>query len=101
MNDQCNNKISFTIDKILYEREAILQAVALVDKSISVSIDAANSDKVKITLSCDDANLLSLAEAPLKHEITDQQVRRDLNVQFGNLRDKIIEQAFSPIAKAR
>ncbi len=83
------------IEKKLFEREAILAALALTE-SRSCAALRDDGDAVEIEFSAASGDLPAI-ESDFMKELINQQVRRDLNVQFGNLRELIVRQAFSPI----
>lgn len=83
------------LKKTLFEKESILLTLALFQKRASFKIDDIG-DSVNVEfVTQEPADAL---EREFREELVNQQVRRDLNVQFGNLRDMIVQQAFSPIA---
>ena len=59
-----------------------------------------DGDVVKVVFESKDGNTIS-AET-VKHfcnELVDQQVRYNINLQFGHIRDLIVEEAFKPVNK--
>lgn len=85
------------LEKALYEREAILASVLLLQDEINLKICGIEDGNVLVALIGDDLAQLEEGERKFRAELVSQQVRRDLNIQFGNLREAIVQQAFSPL----
>ena len=65
-----NNKFQVVVDMALYAKEAIVAACyKLTDRFF------------------------------VHHELIDQQVRHNTNLQFGHIRELIVEEAFKPVSK--
>ena len=89
-----NNKFQVVVDMALYAKEAIVAACyKLTDRffvhqqtegdSVCVVFDAVSEETVK----------------QFCNELIDQQVRHNTNLQFGHIRDLIVEEAFKPVNK--
>lgn len=85
------------LEKLLYEREAIFSCVQLLHEEANIKICGVEGGDVLLRIEGSDASELAKLEKKFWAELIHQQVRRDLNIQFGNLRDMIVQQAFSPI----
>ena len=91
------NELTLSLEKALYEREAILACVQLFQNESDVSVSGGDSGNVTVSFSGTDTAALEELAKRFRAELVRQQVRRDLNVQFGELREMIVQQAFSPI----
>lgn len=57
-----------------------------------------NNDSIVVTLQSKDEQLVSEETAKLFcNELIDQQIRYNTNLQFGHIRDLIVEEAFKPV----
>ena len=91
------NELTLSLEKALYEREAILACVQLFQNESDVSVSGGDGGNVTVSFSGTDTAALEELAKRFRAELVRQQVRRDLNVQFGELREMIVQQAFSPI----
>lgn len=91
------SEIVLKLEKSLYEREAIFACVQLFQEEASVRICGIEEGNVLVHLEGVDVREVANLEKKFREELIHQQVRRDLNVQFGNLREMIVQQAFFPI----
>lgn len=95
-----DGKILITIDKSIYEKEAVMataykmteSCVFLVkplgEKCLGVYMEPKNNQ---------DKDELKAIAKKFCNQMLDQQLRLDTEKQFGNIRDLLIKQAFSPI----
>ena len=92
----------FFIDKTLYSREAITATVYRFSGDYNISVESSSEDKDKYIIAIERVNKEELddeiKDAFLK-DLTDQQVRLDIEARFGHIRDLIVEEAFKPVMK--
>ena len=94
-----NNKFQVVVDMALYAKEAIVAACYKLTDRFFV-----HQQKQKgilcVVFESKDGNAIS--ESVVKefcNELIDQQVRYNTNLQFGHIRDLIVEEAFKPVNK--
>ena len=90
------------VDKSLYSREAIIATVYRFSGDYNVSVDSSNESEDKYAVTINGKDQIEIG-AEIEHvfmrELTDQQVRLDIEARFGHIRDLIVEEAFKPITK--
>ena len=94
-----NDKFQVIIDMALYAEESLVAACYKFTDRFFVH-QQTDGDVVKVVFESKDGNTIS-AET-VKHfcnELVDQQVRYNINLQFGHIRDLIVEEAFKPVNK--
>ena len=81
-----NNKFQVFADLSIYTKEVIIAATYKFSHLyyIHIATDNENSETEK-------------AAKQFCNELIDQQLRQNVNVQFGHIRDMIVEEAFKPI----
>ena len=90
------------VDKSLYSREAVSATVYRFSGDYYVSVETCpnNDDKYIVSI---EKREMDFCESELKNsfikELTDQQVRLDIEARFGHIRDLIVEEAFKPVTK--
>ena len=90
------------VDKSLYSREAIMATVYRFSGDYNVSVESSSESEDKYAVSIIGKDQIEI-DAEIEHvfmrELTDQQVRLDIEARFGHIRDLIVEEAFKPITK--
>ena len=90
------------VDKSLYSREAIMATVYRFSGDYNVSVESSSESEDKYAVSITGKDQIEI-DAEIEHvfmrELTDQQVRLDIEARFGHIRDLIVEEAFKPITK--
>lgn len=90
------------LEKELYSREAITATVYHFSGDFYVSMGTCPESDDKYIVSIE-KKVRDFSETELKHsfikELTDQQVRLDLEARFGHIRNLIVEEAFKPVTK--
>ena len=97
-----NNKFQLSIDNTLYKNEVITASCyKFSDKYfISQMKDQTNSEIINIIFESKDSEIITeLIPKQFCNELIDQQIRYNTNLQFGKIRDMIVEEAFKPISK--
>jgi His-Xaa-Ser system protein HxsD len=88
--------LSVSIDKTLYEREAVLKAAHRFTDRYNVILDAHDSEFVISFKPKADADLTYVVDN-FRNELIDEQVRCIVQKECGEIRDQIVKKAFSPI----
>lgn len=94
-----NSKFQVVVDMELYAKEAIVAACYKLTDRFFVH-QQAEGDSVYVVFESKDGNAVS--EETVKqfcNELIDQQVRHNTNLQFGHIRNLIVEEAFKPVNK--
>ena len=84
-----NNKFQVVVDMALYAKEAIVAACYKLTDRFFVHQQT-------------EGDSVCVSEETVKqfcNELIDQQVRHNTNLQFGHIRDLIVEEAFKPVNK--
>ena len=90
------------VDKSLFSREAVLATVYRFSGDYNVSVESSNDseDKYAVNITRKDQKEIDAEfEQDFIRELTDQQVRLDIEARFGHIRDLIVEEAFKPVTK--
>lgn len=94
-----NNKFQVVVDMALYAKEAIVAACYKFTDRFYVH-QQTSENNVIVTFETKDGNDISdVIVKQFCNELIDQQVRFNTNLQFGHIRDLIVEEAFKPISK--
>lgn len=92
--------IELSLDNTVYEKEAILAATYALSGLCSNHIESGIDGYFYVTLEPlagnKDLNLNEL-EQHFLNELTDHQLRLDLEKRYGPIRELIVEQAFAPL----
>lgn len=94
--------IKIRITKSIYEKDAILAAIYALSGWCSSSIGPGPDGFFEVTLEPLSDNKyeeldLERVKQCFQNELTDQQLRLDLEKKYGPLRELIVRQAFSPL----
>ena len=81
--------------KKFFERDSVLTVSGKYSEQYFVSVQPVGEFDVEITISAKAQDLLK----QFMNDLIDQQIRIDLQKEFGQLRNIIIEYAFSPVSK--
>ena len=90
------------VDKSLFSREAVLATVYRFSGDYNVSVESSNDSEDKYAINItrkDHTEIYAEFEQGFIRELTDQQVRLDIEARFGHIRDLIVEEAFKPVTK--
>ncbi|TYO96722.1 His-Xaa-Ser system protein HxsD [Geothermobacter ehrlichii] len=97
-----NNKWTINLSKSFYEKAAIFAAAYKLNRFATIQIEPKGENEVLVTFSGIKSLEYGVTGQQLVEEfcreVNDQQLRQELNRQFGRLRDLIVEQAFKPVA---
>ena len=89
-------------EKIYFERDCVLYVAGQYTPNFFVAISPLPDNVVEIVITAKDKK--SISEDLLRqflNDCIDQQIRLDLQKEFGELRQSIVTYAFSPVEKAR
>ena len=92
-------KFQVVVDMALYAKETVVAACYKFTDRFYIHQQTDNN-VVKVVFESKDGNVVS--EEVVKqfcNELIDQQVRYNTNLQFGHIRDLIVEEAFKPVNK--
>jgi His-Xaa-Ser system protein HxsD len=97
-------EIEIYLSKLYYQKEAVFAAAHSVTDNYRVKIEPTENRNVKITLiplreesKANEEKVIN----DLMNRLIDEQVRLDLEKQYGKIRELIIEHAFSPLENLR
>lgn len=94
------NKFQISIDADLYDKEVIVAALYKFSHLFYIHqmTNPAVSSVIDVIFESKDGNAIT-PEIPKQfcNELIDQQIRHNTNMQFGHIRDMIVEEAFKPV----
>lgn len=96
-----DNKFKVAVDATIYAKEAIVAACYKFTGNYYVfQQQSAENNCIDVVFeSKDDTLLTDVIVKVFCNELIDQQVRFNTNLQFGHIRDLIVEEAFKPVNK--
>ena len=94
-------KLLVELSKEMYEKLAVFAAAYKFTDRCTVLVEPVSQHTVGVYFKkksdSNDGKLMEIAEQ-FCNEVLDQQLRLDLEKQYGNIRELIVEHAFSPIS---
>lgn len=94
-----NDKFQVVVDMALYAKEAIVAACYKFTDQYFVH-QQTEGDSVCVVFESKEGNAVSKETVKqFCNELIDQQVRHNTNLQFGHIRNLIVEEAFKPVNK--
>lgn len=97
-----NNKFQVFVDLDLYSKDVLTATIYKFSHLFYIhqQTDKSNSNLVLVIFESKDGNTITV-DIPKKfcNELIDQQLRHNVNAQFGHIRDMIVEEAFKPVSK--
>lgn len=94
-----NNKFQVVVDMLLYAKESLVAACYKFTDRFYVHQQTDGENIVVVFESKDDNTITEEKVKQFCNELIDQQVRFNMNQQFGHIRDLIVEEAFRPVNK--
>lgn len=95
-----NNKFQVIVDLALYSKDVITATIYKFSHLFYIhqQTDKFNPNFVLVIFESKDGNIIT-DDVPKRfcNELIDQQLRHDVNTQFGHIRDMIVEEAFKPV----
>lgn len=98
VNEIDNDKYKVVVDMSLYAKESIAAACYKFTDRFYVHQQSMGNN-VEVVFETKEGN--AVTDAVVKqfcNELIDQQVRYNTNLQFGHIRDLIVEEAFKPVS---
>ena len=93
-----HNKFQVVVDMSLYAKESLVAACYKFTDRFYVH-QYSTGDKVEVVFESKDSNAVTdVIVKQFCNELIDQQVRYNTNLQFGHIRDLIVEEAFKPVS---
>ena len=94
------NKLLVKIDLRIYAKESVNAACYKFTNKFFVNKQISSESESVINVIFESKNEENISEETIKsfcNELIDQQVRYNTNLQFGHIRDLIVEEAFKPV----
>ena len=93
-----DGKLLLELSKELYEKEAVFTSAHKFTDRCTILIEPIDPNSLGVYFKSkrEDSNLLRIAEEYC-NDVLDQQLRLDIERKYGNIRDLIVKQAFSPL----
>ena len=94
-----NDKFQVVVDMSLYAKESLVAACYKFTDHFYVHQQTIG-DNVEVVFESKEGNAVTdVIVKQFCNELIDQQVRYNTNLQFGHIRDLIVEEAFKPVNK--
>lgn len=98
VNEIDNDKYKVVVDMSLYAKEAIAAACYKFTDRFYVHQQSMGNN-VEVVFETKEGNAVTdVVVKQFCNELIDQQVRYNTNLQFGHIRDLIVEEAFKPVS---
>ena len=94
-----NDKFQVIVDMALYAKESIVAACYKFTNLFYVHQQSSGENVIVVFESKDGNAVKEEVVKQFCNELIDQQVRYNTNLQFGYIRDLIVEEAFKPVNK--
>mgnify|MGYP001413215152 CR=1 FL=1 len=94
------NKLLLTLSEKIYEREAVSSAAYKFTDLCTILIEPAEDNCVEVYFESKENQSTEELDKIAKdfcNEVLDQQVRLDIEARAGNIREVIVQHAFSPL----
>ena len=93
-----NDKFLVDVDMSLYSKESLVAACYKFTDHFYIH-QLSKGDNTEVVFESKDGNTVTdIVVKQFCNELIDQQVRYNTNLQFGHIRDLIVEEAFKPIS---
>jgi His-Xaa-Ser system protein HxsD len=99
VNEIDNDKFQVIVDMSLYTKESLVATCYKFTDRFYVHQQAMDNNVEVIFESKDGNAVTDTIVKQFCNELIDQQVRYNTNLQFGHIRDLIVEEAFKPVNK--
>lgn len=94
-----DNKFKVIADLSLYAKDAVVSACYKFTDHFYVHQQLVDNKVEVIFEAKDGSTVTDVVVKQFCNELIDQQVRHNMNLQFGHIRDLIVEEAFKPVNK--
>lgn len=93
-----DGKLLLILSKEIYEKEAVFASAHKFTDKCTILIEPIEDKSVGVYFKSkkENCDLLRIAEEYC-NEVLDQQIRLDIEKKYGNIRELIVKQAFSPL----
>jgi His-Xaa-Ser system protein HxsD len=98
VNEFDNDKFQVIVDMSLYSKESIVAACYKYTDRFYIHQQTDGGNVVVIFESKEGNAVTDTIVKQFCNELIDQQVRYNTNLQFGHIRDMIVEEAFKPVS---
>ncbi len=96
-----DSSLSVKLSNKYYEKSAVYSASQKFTNDYSIKINEYDADTVEVIICTKNReatiNDFEQSVSAFCNEVLDQQIRLDVERQYGNIRELIVQQAFSPI----
>lgn len=92
------NKLQVVVDMALYAKESLMAALYKYTDRFYIHQQSSDNKVNVVFESKDGAAINDDIVKQFCNELIDQQVRYNTNLQFGHIRDLIVEEAFKPVS---
>ena len=96
-----NEELLFDVSLNIYDLIAIKEAVYRFTARGHVFLEDLSEESVKVHIKGNGIEKIKDLACSFVNELMEQQIRCDIEKKFGNLRDKIVERAFSHVIKKK
>jgi His-Xaa-Ser system protein HxsD len=98
-----DGKVLVSLPVELYEKAAIMSAAHEMTDSFAVLVEPLDNKNIGVYFQPKtgiqiDENILNTAALDFCNKVLDQQLRLDIEKRYGNIRDMIVKQAFTPVS---
>ena len=94
-----NERFQVVVDMSLYAKESVTSACYKYSDRFYIHQQTDGGNIVVVFESKDDNAVSDTIVKQFCNELIDQQVRYNTNLQFGHIRDLLVEEAFKPVNK--
>ena len=99
VNEIDNDKFQVIVDMSLYAKESLVAACYKFTDLFYIHQQSIDNNVEVVFESKDGNTVTNTTIKQFCNELIDQQVRYNTNLQFGHIRDLIVEEAFKPVSK--
>ena len=93
------DKFQVVVDMAIYAKESLVAACYKFTDRFYIHQQTSGNNVIAIFEAKDGNEISNVIVKQFCNELIDQQVRYNTNLQFGHIRDLIVEEAFKPVNK--
>ena len=94
-----NNRFQVVVDMALYAKESLVAACYKFTDRFFIHQQTSGNNVIVVFEAMDGNAISEVVVKQFCNELIDQQVRFNMNQQFGHIRELIVEEAFKPVSK--
>lgn len=94
-----NNRFQVVVDMALYAKESLVAACYKFTDRFFIHQQTSGNNVIVVFEAMDGNAISKVVVKQFCNELIDQQVRFNMNQQFGHIRELIVEEAFKPVSK--